>query len=228
MYQQSIVTLQGEYFLTSPIQFLRIQQVEDLINKVSLNVSKCMYRHPSPPPVSPPVSPKAFTSKLKIGIIRKHKWTNSKFRNTIVNTNRWRASETFGVDRCLYSPLSDAQLARRETVGAALLRNMVDSLPELPALNNNRLTLDSGEKTDSKNSNGDGTEEKDNLIALLTTTKARSSVIYLDSPAPPAGNRPDGGDTRRGKSFVVRDSVVAMSDALAQLNDLAEFDDLDF
>jgi hypothetical protein len=180
--------LPDEYFLTSPIELLRIQQIEDLINKVSLNISKCSY--PSPPPVSP----KAFISKQKIGIIRKHKWTNSKFRNTIVNTNRWRASETFGVDRCLYSPLSNDQLTRRKTVGAALLRNMVDSLPEFPALHNN------------------GTEEKDDIVALLTTTKSRASVIYLDSPA-------------GGKSFVVRASI---SDALAQLNDLAEFNDLDF
>jgi hypothetical protein len=201
---------------------LRIQQIEDLINKVSLNVSKSMY------PSTPPVSPKAFTSKQKIGITRKHKWTNSKFRNTIVNTNRWRASETFGVDKSLYSPLSNEQLTRRETVGAALLRNMGDSLPDIPALNNNMLTLDSDEKTDSKDSNGDGTEEKVDFVALLTSTKARTSIIYLDSPATSAGNRQDGGETGRGKSFVVRDSVVAISDALAQLHDLAEFNDLEF
>lgn len=109
---------------------------------------------------------------------------------------------------------------------------MEDRLPEFPSFMN-RLGLDSEEENtnsrDSINSIAEEKKQDDDVAAILSSKKARASIIHLDLP--PVGDTSDSDPDRgnkRGKSFVVRDSVVAINDALAELHELVALYDFDF
>jgi len=232
---------------------------------------------PKPPPAPIELQKSVELSpRTKIGITRKHKWTNGRFRNTIVNTKRWRESETFGVDKALYSPLSNEQLGRRKKVSDALLRVMDsqvaggpqtatgivldhehhagDSSSESedePAVKTSARPRPVATKRPTKVSShsrssiglgalnaGDGGEsfkDEQDAFKLLTCGNARSSIIVLDTPSSPVPlsplHSPKGRKTSssHGKSYVVRDSIVGMADALSkieqddELNKLLDF-----
>ena len=104
---------------------------------------------PSPKP-SPIVSPKRASAKKlhhygegqtdeaspvneadekKIRFSHKPHWRHKKHNCTVVNEKRWRFVEDFNADEVIWSPLSREQYDRRKTVGASILKSMMEFAP---------------------------------------------------------------------------------------------------
>lgn len=114
--------------------------------KMVVKIRKSM---PSPKP-SPIVSPKRASAKKlhhygdgqndetgpldevdekKIKFSHKPHWRHKKHNNTVVNEKRWRFEEDFNADEVIWSPLSREQYDRRKTVGASILKSMMEFAP---------------------------------------------------------------------------------------------------